>query len=178
MSQTTLTSFFASKKRPASEDIVDLKSKVPHVDSNPEIGVKTNRKKLLVKVPDTRKDDKQTVQEVKEQKNIPDKVAVDSVSKEHFEKPIETAAFSRKLTVTNIVKPSDSSKYETASTARKELSLGEIRKRLAGSSRLAEIKASAERISKGIQLLKEASEKKNLKEFKSIDLEVHSRSVS
>ncbi|CAH2039500.1 unnamed protein product, partial [Iphiclides podalirius] len=55
---------------------------------------------------------------------------------------------------------------------RKELSLGDIKKRLAGSSRLAELKATADRISKGIQQLKESSEKRNLKDFKSIDVDV------
>lgn len=168
MSQTTLTLFFTSRKRPASDDISGSKSKVPHLD-----------RKFIITKPGIDEDVKQTIQDIKEQKNkLVNYVADNNIKKDHLDKPIETTTFAKKTNITNVIKPSELTKHETTSVARKELSLGEIRKKLAGSSRLGEIKAAAERISKGIQQLKGTSEKKNLKEFKSIDLEVQSRYVT
>lgn len=180
MAQTSITSFFNSRKRAATDDSLSSKSKVPHIDRNQEFG-RIALKTHLVKSCQLVKDVKQPhlpAAEVKlvnvtkiEKGNLPVVAETDPKPEIQPEKPV----FAKKVNSTNIAKTGEPSKSNATSSARKELSLGDIRKKLAGSSRLAEIKANAERLSKSIQQLKEASEKRNLKEFKSIDVEVPSR---
>lgn len=174
MSQTSITSFFNSRKRPATEDLITSKNKVPHIDRTLEKKIistgtaplfkrtdfVTREVKQPVKSSETVKDEQQRreSQHVESSKDIPPKV---------------TAAFGKKVNASNTPKITQAaSKAEVITTSRKELSLGDIRKKLAGSSRLAELRATADRLSKGIQELKQTSEKRNLREFKSIDVEV------
>lgn len=173
MSQTTLTSYFNSRKRAATDDIVSTKNKVPHIERSQPNKVLI-KAQLLKKCELITKDVKLGVEIKKEQKvgeiktgNTP--VSFNVARKEA--QPQEKAVFAKKINTTNIAKTGEVSN-NTTNSSRKDLSLGDIRKRLAGSSRLAELRASAERISKGIQQVKEATEKRNLKEFKSIDVEV------
>ena len=179
MSQTSITSFFNSRKRPATEDLITSKNKVPHIDrirekkilcsgAAPivkECEIITREFKQPAKASETvqealKNTDSQHVVSSKETKQLPPKV---------------TTAFAKKVNASNTSKVTEagqSSKAEVIITSRKELSLGDIRKKLAGSSRLAELRATADRLSKGIQELKQTSEKRNLREFKSIDVEV------
>ncbi|KAG6444799.1 DNA replication factor Cdt1 [Manduca sexta] len=174
MSQTSITSFFNSRKRPASDDIITSKSKVPHV-AGLETSEKIIRRNIQNKKCEISNVTKSVCGAKKIDTNKSDSAAikVDPVSK-NTQDLKEKTAFSKKGNSSNIAKAASTSKAEVTNSARKELSLGDIRKKLAGSSRLAELKASAERISKGIQELKEATAKKNLKEFKSLDVEVPS----
>lgn len=182
MSQTSITSFFNSRKRPATEDLITSKNKVPHIDRTLEKKIistgtaplfKRNdfvsrEVKQPIKSSETVKDDlkraeTQHVVSSKDVKQIPPKL---------------TAAFGKKVNASNTPKITEAaSKAEVITASRKELSLGDIRKKLAGSSRLAELRATADRLSKGIQELKQTSEKRNLREFKSIDVEVPVRYV-
>lgn len=180
MSQTTLTSFFNSRKRAATDDIVTSKNKVPHIERSQQDATKFSRKSQLIKKIEF------TNNELKQVASIPSVIEcvkkselcvtpIENVSKKETvsEQPVqEQAVFGKKSNANNVTK---GSKSLVTNSARQELSLGDIRKRLAGSSRLAELKATADRLSKGIHQLKEASDKRNLKEFKSIDVEVPSR---
>lgn len=175
MSQTTLTSYFNSRKRAATDDIVSTKNKVPHIERTQE--TKALRKAQLLKKCELFTNNvKPIVEKVKDikvdGKNKNGNVQINVAQNATQTQPIENTVFSKKLNASNIATCGEPSKISTANSARKELSLGDIRKRLAGSSRLAELRASAERISKGIKQVKEATEKPNLKEFKSIDVEV------
>ncbi|CAG4947240.1 unnamed protein product [Parnassius apollo] len=176
MAQTTITAFFNSRKRPASEDLVGTKNKIAHIERTPDTlaqcGLKIIPSQKNSDVVNNNKTSKVTLE--KELKSEKSDLCI-------FQKPTsngrlktskESEAFSRKVNASNISKASLSSKSISVSSARKELCLGDIRKKLAGSSRLAEIKATADRLSKGIQQLKESSDKRNLKEFKSIDVDV------
>ncbi|KAM3966347.1 chromatin licensing and DNA replication factor double parked [Aphomia sociella] len=180
MSQTTITSFFNSRKRPAVDDIVSSKSKIPHLELPSESSIKLNRRKLIIKksviCSNDVKQSSISYSEIKPVELTKNNVTPQQLHKEEGpEKNVPSATpFAKKNNATNISKVPDSSKSQTLHLARKELSLGDIRKKLAGSSRLAELKASAERISKGIQQLKETSDQCNLREFKSIDVEVPS----
>ncbi|XP_049873944.1 DNA replication factor Cdt1 [Pectinophora gossypiella] len=174
MSQTTLTSFFNSRKRPASEDMVSSKSKILHVEQHIERrknGLKTfdqdvkQSLKLPVKLSNECKLDNRSKVTVASSVSSPTKSTSEQKS---------STAFGKKLNAGNITKTNETSKPDVVNTARKELSLGDIRKKLASSSRLAELRATADRLSKGIQEVKAACDKRNLKEFKSIDLEVPS----
>lgn len=183
MSQTSITSFFNSRKRPASEDIVGSKSKIAHIERNIGTGSRPVRKAIIQKCNIT-KDVKNSfivpngikLNGLKNTSSTPDCTAQASPSKNLPEQK-DLAVFTKKQNTSNIAKNNDQPKVENVNSARKELSLGDIRKKLAGSSRLAELRATAERLSKGIQGLKEASDKKNLSEFKSIHVEVPSRLV-
>lgn len=167
MSQKTITSFFNSRKRPATDEILASKSKVPHIDRTLETNssVKGIHKKCdLVSV------------ELKETCETKKEPATQHVSPKDIIIPAKVSSvFAKKGNVGNTAKSTGSSKSDVVVSSRKELSLGDIRKKLASSSRLAELKATADRLSKGIQELKATSEKRNLKEFKSIDVEVPSR---
>lgn len=181
MSQSTITSFFNSRKRPASDDIVSSKNKIAHVDHTSASGIKSARKCIISKknVLSSQRDllSPSSKEIIVEQLKKLEKIEHISRDSQAADQSSTTNAFAKKLNASN-VKNQQPPKSETTSSltsARKELSLGDIRKKLAGSSRLAELKASAERISKGIQQLKDSTEKKNLKEFRSIDVEVPSR---
>ncbi|KAJ2943722.1 hypothetical protein O0L34_g16835 [Tuta absoluta] len=175
MSQTTITSFFNSRKRPASEDIVSAKAKLLNVDCSIQPSIKRIRR-VLPKNVDLKDVNVSSVIKQDEQKksvvtsNVP---TSPTLSKKEPEDAVATP-FAKKINSANVSKNSETSKASSVATSRKELSLGDIRKKLAGSSRLAELKATAERLSKGIQDIKEASEKRNLKQFKSINVEVPS----
>ncbi|KAI8426160.1 hypothetical protein MSG28_005102 [Choristoneura fumiferana] len=151
MSQTRLTTYYNSRKRPAADDIVTTKRKIIHLDSVPDSDIKSNAAGT----------------EQGSQSSL-----------EYASKLIKGCeAFTSKVNASNVSTIKKPSKTELVSTARKELSLGDIRKKLAGSSRLAELKASADRLSKGIQQLKaekSSDNQRNLKEFKTIDVEVPS----
>lgn len=179
MSQTTLTSFFNSRKRPATDSKVSFKNKVPHIEWTQETKV-LSKAQLLNKCELVSKDVKPNI-EVSKEINVDSAIKTENVSvsnnvaqKASASKPQfqEKTVFAKKLNASNIAKTGEPSRTTTTNSARQDLSLGDIRKRLAGSSRLAELIASAERIGKEIQQVKEATEKRNLKEFKSIDLEV------
>ncbi|CAK1586071.1 unnamed protein product [Parnassius mnemosyne] len=175
MAQTTITAFFNSRKRPASEDLVGTKNKIAHIERTLDTSAQCGRNISSQKNNDVINNNKTS------------KVSLEKELKEEkrdlciFQKPTsngvlktskESEAFSRKVNASNISKTSLCSKSISVSSARKELSLGDIRKKLGGSSRLAELKATADRLSKGIQQLKESSDKRNLKEFKSFDVDV------
>ncbi|KAJ8713560.1 hypothetical protein PYW07_013930 [Mythimna separata] len=175
MSQTSITSFFNSRKRPASEDLITSKNKVPYIDRNLEKKITSSGTAPLFKRCDivTR----EVKQPVKSSESVKDGLKhVESQrvvsSKDVKQEPPKIAAFGKKLNASNTPKIAEVSKAEVITSSRKELSLGDIRKKLAGSSRLAELRATADRLSKGIQELKESSAKRNLREFKSIDVEV------
>lgn len=151
MSQTRLTTYYNSRKRPAVDDIATTKRKIIHLDSVPDSDLKSNAEST-------------------------EQGSQSSSSLEHASELINACdAFTSKVNASNVTKITKPSKAELVSKARKELSLGDIRKKLAGSSRLAELKASADRLSKGIQQLKAdkpGDNLRNLKEFKTIDVEV------
>lgn len=177
MSQSTITSFFNSRKRPATEDIVSSKNKIAHIDQTAS-GHKIVRKSLITKKTEICFQEKQRdSNETKSVQPKTEKTPRVTSGTQASDLLTSVNAFAKKQNASNIKnqEPSKSSPSNLVSSARKELSLGDIRKRLAGSSRLAELKASADRISKGIQQLKETTDKKNLKEFRSIDVEVPSR---
>lgn len=179
MSQTSITSFFNSRKRPASDDLITSKTKLPHIDRSLETKISSTGKALPVrKCEIVRKEFKQPIKssEIKEESKQLDSQHVSSKDTKQIAPKI-TAPFGKKVNASNTPKSIESLKSEVTNISRKELSLGDIRKKLAGSSRLAELRATADRLSKGIQELKQASEKCNLKEFKSIDVEVPSRFV-
>ncbi|XP_026499044.1 DNA replication factor Cdt1 [Vanessa tameamea] len=181
MSQTTLTAFFNSRKRPATDDIVSSKNKIAHIDRTIECATKSKKNLLSKNIEQSTVKDKFNT-ELKHPNAVPNttnldfkKIEIISQAAEKTnltEKPKNVEAFSKKVNAANIVKNNDPSKIETVNLARKELSLGDIKKKLSGSSRLAELRARADRLSKGIQQLKDTTVKKNLKEFKSIDVDV------
>lgn len=179
MSQTSITSFFNSRKRPASEDIVGSKSKIAHIERKTGTGKPVS--KTIVQKCNIVKDVRNSVPNGITLNGLKNTIsariclAQASPSKNEPEHK-DLAVFAKKQNISNISKNTEP-KIQNVNSARQELSLGDIRKKLAGSSRLAELRATAERLSKGIQELKEASDKKNLREFKSIDVEVPSRSV-
>ncbi|KOB75338.1 Uncharacterized protein OBRU01_07661 [Operophtera brumata] len=172
MSQTTLTSYFNSRKRPAIDAKASSKNKIPRIERTQEGNV-FNKCEL------DNKDVKPNI-EVSKEINVVSAIKTENVSvpsnvaqKASASEPKlqEKAVFAKKLNASNIAKTGEPFRTTTDS-ARKDLSLGDIRKRLAGSSKLAELIASADRVSKGIRQVKETTEKRNLKEFKSIDVEV------
>lgn len=176
MSQKSITSYFNSRKRAATEEITSTKNKKAHIDTFSSLPV---RRTLVLRHPKYEEpcDDAKNpiIQDLKtnvslEQKceKIPEDVVPLSTSK------VESVAFAKKVNANNVAKDS---KCEAVSLARQELSLGDIKKKLAGSSRLAELRARADRLSRGIQQLKETTDKKNLKQFKSLDVEVPVRWV-
>ncbi|XP_059053944.1 DNA replication factor Cdt1 [Achroia grisella] len=175
MSQTTITSFFNSRKRPAIDDIVSTKSKIPHLELDTDSSTKLIKRKIIVNKSDNC-DVRQAFGETKKvgKKHLISLQQPIQEQTHELKKASNPTPFTKKNNASNISKTTEASKIQTVHVARKELSLGDIRKKLAGSSRLAELKASAERISKGIQQLKETSEQCNLKEFKSIDVEIPS----
>ncbi|KAF9793963.1 hypothetical protein SFRURICE_015615 [Spodoptera frugiperda] len=170
MSQTAITSFFQSRKRPASEDLVTSKSKIPHVDRTLPSGKALSETKCEI----IAKDSHQLTKSSAIKNEEPKQSAIQHASSKEQTKQESTApkAFSKKVNASNTPKTTQASKIETTVSSRQELSLGDIRKKLAGSSRLAELRATADRLSKGIKELQQASEKRNLREFKSIDVEV------
>ncbi|XP_075979116.1 chromatin licensing and DNA replication factor double parked [Anticarsia gemmatalis] len=176
MSQKTITSFFNSRKRPATDEILTSKSKVPHIDRISETKSITSNKGPVFRKCDIVTEIKQSTSCSDNKKEDLKQLAVQHATAKETKQntPKATTAFAKKVNASNTVKNVIPSKSEVVVSARKELSLGDIKKRLAGSSRLVELRATADRLSKGIQELKEASEKKNLKEFKSIDVEVPS----
>lgn len=183
MSQTSITSFFNSRKRPASEDIVGSKSKIAHIERNVGTGSKSVRKVIVQKCNITK--------DVRNSFAVPNGMKLNGLkntinkhdctpqapSSKNVSEQKDLAVFGTKQNTSNISKNTELPEVQNVNSARKELSLGDIRKKLAGSSRLAELRATAERLSKGIQDLKEASHYKNLREFKSIHVAVTSRSV-
>ncbi|XP_013190757.2 DNA replication factor Cdt1 [Amyelois transitella] len=171
MSQTTITSFFNSRKRPAVDDIVSSKSKVPHLDKSSLANPKSLRGNNLISKCESIKSPKKV--KIPDVHPISESLNTCPSSNKGSSQPSKVAAFLNKSSVSNIAKNPDVSK-SALNTARKELSLGDIRKKLAGSSRLAQLKTSAARISKGIHDLKEANEQRNLIGFQSIDVEVPS----
>lgn len=180
MSQTTITSFFNSRKRAAHDDIVSSKSKKAYVDHASLKNIKPLRK-------NSTKSNEVNCSFKKEQNLVLDDIKLENGEKtekttsspqapEVQEKKV--AAFAKKINASNVRnqegEPSKSEPINTLKSARKELSLCDLKKKLAGSSRLAELRASADRISKGIQQLKDVTDQKNLKEFKTINVEVPS----
>lgn len=174
MSQTAITSFFQSRKRPASEDLVTSKSKIPHVDRTLPSGKALSETKCEIIAKDSHQITKSSAIKNEE----PKQSVIQHASSKEQTKQESTApkAFGKKVNASNTPKTTQASKIETTVSSRQELSLGlslgDIRKKLAGSSRLAELRATADRLSKGIKELQQASEKRNLREFKSIDVEV------
>ncbi|KPJ07246.1 DNA replication factor Cdt1 [Papilio machaon] len=213
MAQTTITTFFNSRKRPASEDLVNTKHKLAHIERIPDNHKETERNSSSLKNNDV--DNKNLkphftcTKVLKTDKK--DKGECHSTSSNGLIRPSnQLEVFAKKVNANNIAKPSlasetvslNSARKELSlgakpsipsetvtgsarkelslgskpsvslNSARKELSLGDIRKKLASSSRLAEIKATAERLSKNIPLCLEGKHKQNLKEFKSIDVDV------
>lgn len=178
MSQTRITSFFNSRKRPAIDDIASPKNKIPHLELVSDDGTKLIKRKVNINKSDICDviQSSQLINDTKDEGKKDNLLLQQPLTEQackHTHASVATP-FAKKNNSSNISKASEVSKTQTIQVARKELSLGNIRKKLAGSSRLAEIKASAERISKGIQQLKETGEQRNLKEFKSIDVEVPS----
>ncbi|XP_026762568.2 DNA replication factor Cdt1 [Galleria mellonella] len=178
MSQTRITSFFNSRKRPAIDDIASPQNKIPHLELVSDDGTKLIKRKVNVNKSDICDviQSSQLINDTKDEGKKDNLLLQQPLTEQackHTHASVATP-FAKKNNSSNISKASEVSKTQTIQVARKELSLGNIRKKLAGSSRLAEIKASAERISKGIQQLKETGEQRNLKEFKSIDVEVPS----
>ncbi|KAG7295982.1 hypothetical protein JYU34_021074 [Plutella xylostella] len=181
MSQTSITAFFNSRKRPATEDIFTTKNKKLLIEKS---GIKSpivipgKSCELL----DNLKAKSSSIQAPKAAATTEEKCVLklpsasattqptSSKPKEAEQKP--AAAFGKKINANNVVKAKPASSAEGVSVARKELSLGDIRKKLAGSSRLAELRAAADRVSRGIQQVKQTSEQRALKQFKSIDVEV------
>lgn len=181
MSQTTLTSYFNSRKRAATDDIVSSKNKVPHIERTQETKVLKKTQifrncELVTKDvkpnAESEKDIKVQCSEQKVENALVNGTNVAPKTGTSESQLVEKTVFAKKLNASNIAKTGEPSKTTVTKSARKDLSLGDIRKKLAGSSRLAELRASAERISKGIQQVKNATEKRNLKEFKSIDVEI------
>ena len=177
MSQTTLTTFFNSRKRPATDDLANSKNKIAHIERNAVDGVKIDRKRALPTniINNNLKLQSQPINKSKidiVKKTV--STEQPSISNNLPEQSKNLGTFAKKGNITNIVR-NEESKHQTVSLARKELSLGDIKKKLASSGRLAELRATADRLSKGIQQLKESTEKKNLKEFKSIDVDVPQR---
>lgn len=178
MSQTSITSFFNSRKRPASDDIITSKSKLPHIDRSHEAKILVSGKGSVVRKCEISKKELRLPSKSTEVKKDETRQQINQHASSQETKPIPPkvpAAFAKKVNASNTPKIAEPSRQETINSSRKELSLGDIRKKLAGSSRLAELRATADRLSKGIQDLKEASDKRNLKQFKSIDVEVPSR---
>lgn len=177
MSQTSITSYFNSRKRPATEELITSKNKVPHIDRTLEKILSTGTApKRCDNIAREFKQTEKSIETVKKElKHVNSQHVVSP--KDTNEIPPASAAFGKKVNGSNKPKVIEASKAEIITTSRKELSLGDIRKKLAGSSRLAELRATAERLTKGIQELKQASEKRNLQEFKSIDVEVPVRYV-
>lgn len=179
MPQTSITSFFNSRKRPASEDIVGSKSKIAHIEKNIGTGSRPIRKAIVQKC---------NIKDVRNSFAVPNGIKLNGLKNivtahdctaqtcpsKNVPEQKDVKVFAKKQNTSNI---SNNTELPNVNSARKELSLGDIRKKLSGSSRLAELRATAERLSKGIQDLKEASDKKNLREFKSIHVEVPSRLV-
>lgn len=175
MSQKTITSFFNSRKRPANDGILTSKSKIPHIERISEVkSLSIGKGPILKKSDIIAKNVKDKTICSESAKNLKHAAISNLDSKQISTDSKTSIAFEKKVNTCNTIKSAETSKPDVVTSARKELSLGDIRKRLAGSSRLAELKAAADRLSKGIQELKEASEKRNLKEFKSIDVEVPS----
>lgn len=173
MSQRTLTSYYTSRKRAATDDIVNSKIKVPHIDARLELKSKCKESlKAAQKLSDIVRSDTISplaglVTKKSNQKNL------DKTSSQVKEAP-STNAFAQKVNATNIAKESKPSSSNSVTSARKELNLGDIKKRLLKSHRLSELKGRAQLISKGIQQLQDPASpsKKTLKEFRSINVEV------
>ncbi|GBP19010.1 DNA replication factor Cdt1 [Eumeta japonica] len=178
MSQKTITAYFSSRKRPATEDIVSSKNKILHLDRNKckvfnkepiLFSPKNCELRSIEKVPNSVsknvKSNECKANEIRNQSCIKSGNVNETKSLEVFAKKTSANVVSN----TNV-----NSKQIDTNKARKELSLGDLKKRLSNSPRLAEIRAAADRISKGIKLLTEEDDKKNLKEFKSINIEVPS----
>ncbi|XP_045495903.1 DNA replication factor Cdt1 [Colias croceus] len=171
MSQTTLTTFFNSRKRPATDDIISSKSKIPNLERIPEANKVETKSSTRSSETITKTNKSSLNKTIKSE--LPKTQNVEPIAKESASgEKKNVGAFAKKSNASNIVKNTNFGKSDSLNVARKELSLGDIRKKLASSSRLAELRASAERISKGIQELKEKSDKKNLKEFRSIDVDI------
>ncbi|XP_034831650.1 DNA replication factor Cdt1 [Maniola hyperantus] len=181
MSQTTLTTFFNSRKRPATDEIVSSKKKIAHIE-RADSSLKLGRKTPLPKYNDIfARNAKQTATVTSNKSEVIKTAEVQLARNYNNVEPQQSVeAFAKKASASNIIKSSEPSKHVSVNAARKELSLGDIKKKLAASSRLAELRATADRLSKGIQELKETTDKKirheavtkNLKEFKSIDVDV------
>ncbi|KAL4712015.1 hypothetical protein ACJJTC_003682 [Scirpophaga incertulas] len=176
MSQKTITSFFTSRKRPATNDIFISKSKIAKslVDDLSLASSKSvSNANENTKVSDVINPSKKLTHSFVEDERDTATAAQITVQLEAHEK--SAIGLTKKSNVCNIKSQNQSKSggSNPVNLARKELNLGDLRKRLANSSRLAQIKASADRISKSIQELKEDGDiKKNLKQFKSIDVEV------
>ncbi|XP_022830272.1 DNA replication factor Cdt1 [Spodoptera litura] len=170
MSQTSITSFFQSRKRPASEDLITSKSKIPHIDRTLPSSKSLSETKCDTIAKDSLQPTKSSA--IKHEEPKQSAIQYASSKEETKQESIAPKAFSKKVNASNTPKTTQASKTEMTVTSRQELSLGDIRKKLAGSSRLAELRATADRLSKGIKDLQQASEKRNLREFKSIDVEV------
>ncbi|KAH9630448.1 hypothetical protein HF086_016986 [Spodoptera exigua] len=172
MSQTSITSFFQSRKRPASEDLVTSKSKIPHVDRTVPSGKLLSVTKCEIIAKDFQQPSKSSeIIHEEPKRNAIQHASSKEQTKVEYIAP-KAAAFGKKINASNTPKKTQASKTEITVSSRQELSLGDIKKKLAGSSRLAELRATADRLSKGIKELQQASEKRNLREFKSIDVEV------
>lgn len=176
MSQTTLTTFFNSRKRPATDDIVNSKSKIAHIERNADDGIKIVRKRDISSniINNNLKPPSFAISKSKidVKKSVSNEAPSNSINLPGQSK--NSGTFAKKANVTNIVRNVET-KNQAVNLARKELSLGDIKKKLASSSRLAEIRATADRLSKGIEQLKQSTEKKNLKEFSSINVDVPQR---
>lgn len=173
MSQTSITSFFNSRKRPATEELFTSKNKVPHIDRAIDTkNVSTGKKSMVKTCEIITREFKHPTKSSDVAKKESSQVEIRETPQDTTQVPPKVTAFAKKVNASNTIKTIQNTKSETITTSRKELSLGDIRKKLAGSSRLAELRATADRLSKGIQDLKQASEKRNLREFKSIDVEV------
>lgn len=175
MAQRTLTSYYTSRKRAATDDIVNSKIKVPHLDSRLELKSKSKESlKAAQKLSDIVRSDTINplggfVTKVKANQKSSDKT-----SSQVVKEASSSNAFAQKVNATNIAKESKPSSSDSVTSARKELNLGDIKKRLLKSNRLTELKERAQLISKGIQQLQDPTSpsKKTLNEFRSIDVEV------
>lgn len=176
MSQTTLTSFFHSRKRPATDEIVNSKNKIAHIERS-DASLQLSRKSPVTKACDVSShSDKPTASVTSEKSKIGDAAKIQVAKVDTTSEPKKKdVVFAKKGNSSIAISNAGPSKPVSTNEARKELSLGDIRKKLLASSRLAEIRATADRLSKQI---KESAEKssvadvKNLKEFTSIDVDV------
>ncbi|OWR43144.1 DNA replication factor Cdt1 [Danaus plexippus plexippus] len=167
MSQTTLTTFFNSRKRPATEDIASTKNKIAHLERLDPI-TKSGRKSPFPKNDLLLHNGKELnhVTKVENSKKLDSEQKL-TKKPENTSEQQKAVAFSKKSMSLILLKTVKPPKRNTSLKLEKNYVW-----RLAGSSRLSELRATAERLSKGIQELKESSDKKNLKEFKSINVDV------
>lgn len=165
MSQTKLTSYYPSRKRVATDDLASIKIKLPHIDSSIN-GL--NVKDKIIDIPLKKNVDAPEVtnstgtgskdKTAKNNNSIPsvtDSIEEKQTPQQHNSETI----FNKKINARNVIK-SKTSKVGSATLARKELSLGQIRKCIIKSSEFGELKKTVGQL------------RKNIEKFKSLDVEV------